>query len=148
MWQWRVCPVSWQGQGQGGAGDGFLPEESERDSEPDDAGFLLLLQLLLLLLLLLLVGMVSTAAGSTQSEASAASVPHGETHCALLGLTESLVTGETPAGAAAGALPPAAFSGCLLAEKLLHMQSWMMMELRLPKSFSLSGMKGLSHSSS
>lgn len=56
-----------------------LPEESERDSEPDDnAGFLQLL-----------AGKVRTAAGSTQSVAEAARGAAGETHCALLGRTES-----------------------------------------------------------
>lgn len=122
------------GAGVGRLNADFLPEESE----PDDAGFLLLL---------LPVGMVRTAAGSTQSEAKVASGPHGETHCALVGLTEILVTGETAACATAGTLP-LPFSDCLPAEKLLHMQSWMMMELRLPKSFSVSGMHGLSQSSS
>lgn len=123
------------GAGVGRLNADFLPEESE----PDDAGFLLLL--------LPPVGIVRTAAGSTQSEAKVASAPHGETHCALVGLTEILVTGETAACATAGTLP-LTFSDCLLAEKLLHMQSWMMMELRLPKSFSVSGMHGLSQSSS
>lgn len=113
--------ISVHGAGVGRLNADFLPEESE----PDDAGFLLLL-----------VGIVRTAAGSTQSEAKVASAPHGETHCALVGLTEILVTGETAA------------CDCLLAEKLLHMQSWMMMELRLPKSFSVSGIHGLSQSSS
>lgn len=130
----RVCAnvVLVHGAGVGRLNADFLPEESE----PDDAGFLLLL-----------VGIVRTAAGSTQSEAKVASAPHGETHCALVGLTEILVTGETAACATAGTLP-LTFSDCLLAEKLLHMQSRMMMELRLPKSFSVSGMHGLSQSSS
>lgn len=104
------CPDE-RSAGRGGAGR-FLPEESDRDSEPDDAGFLKLP-----------VGMVRTAAGSTQS------VARVETHCALLGLTAIGGTGE-PAVCAAATLS-FTFSSCLLAEKLLHMQSRMMMELRL-----------------
>lgn len=88
-----------------------LPEESERDSEPDDAGFLQLL-----------AGKVRTAAGSTQSVALMESRLPGETHCALFALAEIWGTGETPVCPAAGVLP-LTFSSCLLAEKLLHMQS-------------------------
>lgn len=54
----------------------FLPEESERDSEPDDAGFLQLM-----------AGKVSTDAGSTHSATvlgSGASGGVSRVHCALL----------------------------------------------------------------
>lgn len=116
-------------KGQGGAiMIASLPEDSERDSEPDDAGFLQLL-----------AGKVKTAVGSTQSVAEATCGTAGETHCALLGLTEIWANGDTQVCAAADTLP-VTFSSCLLAEKPLHMQSWMMMELRLPNSSSVSGM--------
>lgn len=64
----------------------FLPEESERDSEPDDAGFLQLM-----------VGKVSTAAGSTHSVAtvlgSGESGGVSRVHCALLALIVTLFWG-------------------------------------------------------
>lgn len=137
-----VCVVGGQYNRQAGGGGGAgwgklsarllsLPEESERDSEPDDAGFLQLL-----------AGMVSTAAGSTQSGAGVASGETGETHCALLGLAAGR-------GVCAAAVTlPLTFSRCLLAEKLLHIQSWMMMELRLPNRAPVPGTHWLSHSSS
>lgn len=138
-----VCVVGGQCNRQAGVGWGdtgwgkfrarllSLPEESERDSEPDDAGFLQLL-----------AGMVSTAAGSTQSVAGVAGGAPGETHCALLGLAAG--TGVC----AAAATLPLTFSRCLLAEKLLHIQSWMMMELRLPNRAPVPGTHWLSYSSS
>ncbi len=103
-----------------------LPEESVRDSDPDDTCFLQLL----------LRGKVRTAAGSTQSVAKLLSAG---THCALL---ESFDCAEQDKRSLT------TFSICWLAEKLLHIQSWIMMELKFSRVNSAFSLHGPSCSSS